>query len=233
LDKEIPMRRSSLAVFATAAFAAALLGYACGGSGSGSGSSYVDKCKQVCEKEKTCFPEYSAILGDCGTFCASNAGSGGSSGSDTSDCKNPDAAIAKADQCLAMQCSALQACFQQIDTICGGDSATGGTSGGTTGGTSGGSTGGISGGSTGGSVGATGGTSGGGGASGAADCNTACGKAYTCCAAVLPTLGQDASLCDAIKPATVCANAATAGTYATSCQSQLESYSVLNNPACK
>jgi len=233
------MSRSSLAVFATAAIAAALFGYACGG-GSGSSSGYIDKCKQACEKEKTCYPELASFIGDCGTYCTTAVGSGGSGGSSGDDCKNPDAAIAKFDQCLAMECSAFQTCFQQIDAICGGSSATGGTSGGTTGGTSGGATGGASAGATGGksgtggTLGSTGGTSGGGGASGTPDCTTACGKAYNCCVVVLPMFQQDVTACEAIKPATACANASTASVYASTCESQLATYSVLTtNAACK
>lgn len=200
------MRRPSFLVLTTVALAAAVFGYACGGSSS---SDYTAKCKQVCEKEKSCHPDdptYAAI--NCDTFCtATVGGTGGSSGQ---TCKNEAAAIAKFDQCLTMECSVLEACFEQAGALCDDGSATGGTSGGT-GGASG-ATGGKSG-STGGASGATGGASGGG------DCNTICNKVFTCCTA--------AGLGDACTSqqggtdiATACASAA-AASLATSCQQYL------------
>lgn len=150
------MRRPSFLVLTTVALAAALFGYACGGS---SDSGYKAKCKQLCEKEKAC-PDAEPV--DCDAICGMS-------------CKSEAAASAKADQCLALTCGdSLDACSFSVAALCLTDSATGGASG-ATGGASG-ATGGSSG-STGGASGATGGASGGG------DCNTVCTKALACCTA--------------------------------------------------
>jgi hypothetical protein len=190
------------------------------GCGGGSSANPQDTCNKVCDKEDTCglLLGFGLTLAQCKGFCTQSA-SGGASGSQ-GKCGNltNEQAAAKFNQCLSMGCDMFQGCIGNVCSTTGGAGTSGGTgAGGTTGsaGTSGGA--GRAGGA------GTSGT-GAGGASGG-DCAVVCGKAETCCKALIPDAGASCSFvagcsntANAAQIAAACQNIVTAGAGMPACQ---------------